>query len=118
MRRNLDLARAILLDIESRGSPNELVDPKIAGHNELEISYHVMLLEDAGLIRAMDRSAIGIFRWSAGALTWSGHELVEYARDEALWDAAKRDVAAAASGGLPFHTLRERLRELVRRGLD
>ena len=118
MQRNLDLIRAILLDIEARGTPTELIDPAVDGYNDLELSYHVMLMEDAGLIRAMDRSAIGIFRWSAGGLTWLGHELAEYVRDDALWEAAKRDVLGAAAGGLPFDVLRDRLRELVTRRMD
>ena len=118
MKRNPDLIRAIILDIEARGTPMELIDPQVDGHNELEISYHVMLLEDAGLIRAMDRSAIGIFRWSAGALTWQGHELAEYLRDDELWEAAKRDLLDATAGGLPFDLLRDRLRSLVTRRLD
>lgn len=118
MKRDLDLVRAILLDVEARGTPLDLIDPEIDGYNELEISYHVMLLEDAGLIRAMDRTAIGIFRWSAGALTWRGHELVEYLRDDALWETAKRDVIAGAGGGLPFDVMQDRLRELISRRLD
>ena len=73
---------------------------------------------DAGLIRALDRTAIGIFRWSAGALTWRGHELVEYMKDDDLWSAARDDVATAAGGGLPFDALLERLRSLVSRRLD
>lgn len=118
MKRNLDLVRAILLDVEARGTPLELIDPEVDGFNELEISYHVMLLEDSGLIRAMDRTAIGIFRWSAGALTWRGHELLEYLRDDALWQTAKSEVLVAAGDGLPFDVLQERLRELVSRRLD
>lgn len=118
MKRDLDLIRAILLDIEARATPSELIDPKVDGHNDLEVSYHVMLMEDAGLIRATDRSAIGIFRWSAGSLTWLGHELAEYLRDEALWETAKRDAIEATVGGLPFEVLRDRLRELVRRRID
>ena len=118
MKRDLDLVRAILLDIEARGTPLELIDPEIDGHDELAISYHVMLLEDAGLIRAMDRTAIGVFRWSAGALTWRGHELVESFRDDALWESAKADVAMAAAGGMPFEVIVLRLRELIQRRLD
>ena len=118
MKRNLDLVRAILLDVEARGTPLEFIDPQVDGFNELEISYHVMLLEDAGLVRAMDRTAIGIFRWSAGALTWRGHELVELFRDDALWEKAKAEVHVAAGEGLPYDVLEARLRELVSRKLD
>ena len=117
MKRDLDLVRAILLDVETRATPLELIDPEVDGYNELEVSYHVMLLEDAGLIRAMDRTAIGIFRWSAGALTWRGHELAEYMKDDELWEAAKNDVGTATGGGLPFDALLERLKELVGRRL-
>jgi hypothetical protein len=118
MKRDLDLVRAILLDVEARGTPLDLIDPEVEGYNALQVSYHVMLLEDSGLIRAMDRTAIGIFRWSAGALTWRGHELVEYIRDDALWESAKSEVLVAAGDGLPFDVLVDRLRELISRRLD
>ena len=86
----------VMLAVEKSKDPYELVDPKFEGHNETEISYHIALLDDAGLLHGQDRSAIGVFRWSAGALTWAGHEFVEAIRDESVWKEA-RNIADRAS---------------------
>ena len=71
MKRDMELIRKVMLEAEKSKDPFELIDPKFEGHNETEISYHIALLADAGLLHGQDRSAIGIFRWSAGTLTWA-----------------------------------------------
>lgn len=111
MKRDLDLLREILLEVEERGQPNELIDPQVEGRNELEISYHVMLASDAGLIKALDRTAIGVFRWSASYLTWAGHEFLDASRDQAIWKEAKR-AAESAGETVAFDVLKKTLLEL------
>lgn len=116
MRRNLDLVRWILIEVEANSDPFEFVTPAIEGFTEVEVSYHISLMEQAGLISARDRSAIGVYFWGAGQLTFSGHELLESARDEALWHAAKERVEAACGGeifALLHETLLDRQRERV-----
>ena len=90
-----------MLAAEKNKDPYELVDPKFEGHNETEISYHIALLDDAGLLHGQDRSAIGVFRWSAGALSWAGHEFVEAARDEAPTEPALNGVGNRAQRAAP-----------------
>ena len=100
-----------MLEAEKTKDPNELVDPKFEGHNETEISYHIALLDDAGLLHGQDRSAIGVFRWSAGTLTWAGHEFVEAIRDDGVWQEALA-IVAKSGGGVVFVT--QNLDELAR----
>lgn len=97
-----------MLAAENTEDPNELVDPKFDGYNETEVSYHIALLDDAGLLHGQDRSAIGVFRWSAGTLTWAGHEFVEAVRDDAVWQEALA-VTAKAGGGVVFEVLQKAL---------
>ena len=85
MMRDMELIRQILLQVEANDDPQDLVDPVVAGRSEQEISYHVKLAQQAGLVDALDRSAIGIFRWSANRLTWAGHEFLNSSKDEHLW---------------------------------
>lgn len=119
MKRNMQLIRMVMLAAEKNKDPYELVDPKFEGHNETEISYHIALLDDAGLLQGQDRSAIGVFRWSAGALSWAGHEFVEAARDEAVWKEAL-DIAGNSDNGAVFEVLQKALIQVLekRAGLE
>ena len=119
MKRNMELIRKVMLAAENIKDPYELVDPKIEGHNETEISYHIALLDDAGLLHGQDRSAIGVFRWSAGVLTWKGHEFVESVRDEKVWKEALA-IAEKAGGGAVFELLDKALATVLakRAGLE
>jgi hypothetical protein len=119
VKRDMELIRMVMLAAEKTKEPNELIDPKFDGHNETEISYHVALLDDAGLLHGQDRSAIGVFRWSAGALTWAGHEFVEAIKDESAWKEALA-ITAKAGGGTVFEILQKALRQVLekRAGLD
>ena len=119
MKRNMQLIRMVMLAAEKNKDPYELVDPKFEGHNETEISYHIALLDDAGLLHGQDRSAIGVFRWSAGALSWTGHEFVEAIRDEAVWKEAM-DIAGNSDNGAVFDVLQKALIQVLekRAGLE
>ena len=112
MQRNVDLIRSILLAVETNADPSEFVTPKIDGFSEVEVSYHIALMEEAGLISARDRSAIGVYYWSAGQLTFAGHEFLECSRDEAIWSHAKEQISRA-SGGLSFEVLRRVLVDAI-----
>ena len=50
MKRDMDLIRNILLAIEEKGPPLGIVDIDLPGHTAEEISFHVVLLRDAGLV--------------------------------------------------------------------
>ena len=119
MKRDMELIRMVMLEAEKSQDPYELIDPKIEGHNELEISYHLALLDDAGLLHGKDRSAIGVFRWSAGPLTWAGHEFVDAVRDESVWKEALA-ITAKSSDGTVFELLKKALMTVLekRTGLE
>jgi hypothetical protein len=115
----MELLRMVMLAAEKSKDPYELVDPKFEGHNETEISYHIALLDDAGLLHGQDRSAIGVFRWSAGALTWAGHEFVEAIRDDSVWKEALA-INAKSGDGMVFEILNKALMQVLekRAGLE
>lgn len=119
MKRDMELIRKVMLAAEKTKEPNEVIDPKFEGHNETEISYHIALLDDAGLLHGQDRSAIGVYRWSAGALTWAGHEFVEAVKDENVWKEALA-ITAKSGEGTVFEILRKALMQVreKRAGLE
>ena len=95
MRRDFDLARTILLAIEANEDATGhgwITLGKINGYSQEQVSYHVRLLNQAGLIEAINLSDNLGFRWEPIGLTWQGHEFLDSARDETLWKEAKRQL--------------------------
>ena len=85
----------------------------IADHTDQEISYQVMLLNEAKLIEAIDLSDMDGPKWKPLRLTWEGHEFVEASRDENAWQEAKR-IMAEKGGGFVFELGKKLLIELVK----
>lgn len=102
MKRDLDLIRSLLIHFEEKCSPPGIVDTSqaiIGGYSPYEISYHVGLLVDAGLITTGDSRVFGqIPSYAVKGLTWAGHEFLDASRDPKNWEKAKgimRDVGSA-----------------------
>ena len=116
MKRDMDLARAILLALED--SPDVAGGQAITvdGVSDLEVSYHVKLLHDAGLIEAFDFSDQSDFKWVPQRLTWDGHEFLEAARSETIWIKAKQLVTDRV-GGISFDVLKAVLVDLAKKAV-
>jgi DNA-binding transcriptional ArsR family regulator len=76
MKRDLDLACQILAHLENdpNADGNGCAEVQIEGREEREISYHVMLLYEDGLVDAQDASDGDGLRWMPMRLTSAGHE--------------------------------------------
>ena len=92
MKRDMDIARNILFAIADCNDPWGPRELHIEGSSDQEVSYHIKLLYQAGLIEAEDASSMGPdgFSWHAGSLTWDGHEFIEAARDDNRWNRTKK----------------------------
>lgn len=116
MKRDMDLARQILMDVEEckECTGHGWVQLNIDGRSKDEIAYHVMLLHEAGLIEARDviHSGPDGFNWFPKRLTWAGHEFLDAAREEGLWQRAK-NIAKEKAGGLSFDVLKAILLKLA-----
>jgi len=109
MKRDMDLARQILINIElCDDDPNGWIEVNIPDRTKLEISYHIMILAEAGLIEAEDLCSFGDFDYRAKRLTWDGHEFLDAARSDSLWERAKRETLKQ-TGGLAFDILKAAL---------
>jgi uncharacterized protein DUF2513 len=117
MKRDMDLIRQILLRIETEGTDDKRLFLKIEGYSEGEISYHVKLLAEAGLIRAMDmeRGVLGSIWWPI-SLTWNGHDFLDAARDDTNWNKAKSLVGAKVASA-SFEVFKAVLSELAKSAL-
>ena len=88
MKRDIDLSRQLLLDIEARGSDCSVSVLRTTAEHDAEerARYHLRLLVDGGYLKEVDRTANGV---PCLRLTDAGHELIELCRSEARWREAK-----------------------------
>jgi hypothetical protein len=115
-KRDMDLIRKILFDVESQPSKMGWYDPHIENKTEEDISYHVQLAQDAGLIEAIDLSTLDGPCWRPVRLTSQGHDFIEAACNETFWKQAKQNVLQK-TGSLTVETLKIALAELLRRAV-
>ena len=89
MKLDTDLVRQILLAVEEFPFDGSFHDVEVEGRTENEISYHVMLLHEAGLIEALDLSSQDGVCWKPQRLTYHGHQFLDAARSDTVWQKAK-----------------------------
>jgi Hypothetical protein (DUF2513) len=94
MKRDMDLVRQVLIKMEEHEHGNIVGNFEIDGYSEEQIGYHCYLLDQAGLIHAIDMSSDDDESPCAmpRCLTWSGHEFIENAKNENNWLQAKAAV--------------------------
>jgi hypothetical protein len=86
MKRNMDLIRLILLNVEGE----ESVD--LSAYNGEQVNYHTKLLYDAGFIDGVDASTISGWEILDPTLTWEGHDFLDVARNENVWSESMRQI--------------------------
>lgn len=100
MKRDDDLVRKLLLDMEASPNPDFLFAVTISmSPEDRKTLYHLRLLVDAGFLVESGRNG-GVFR-----ITNSGHDFLAAIRDEASWGKVKR--ASGALGQVGLGVMRE-----------
>ncbi len=119
MKRDMDLVRSILLKIEASEDDRRagIKLGSVEGHSAVEVSYHVKLLAQAGLIEAKHLSTFDTSKWVPRQLTWAGHEFLDAARDANLWERAKCTVLKQ-TGGLSLEVLKSVLIKLAKQAVE
>lgn len=117
MKRDMELIRKILfaaekLSVEESGGTTL----EIEGYDQQIVSYHVMLLEEAGLIKGIDMSGVSNISWFVDRLTWDGYEFLEASRNEQIW---KRTITTITNkgGGLVFEVLKQVLINTIKEAI-
>ena len=119
MNRDMDLVRKILLAVEKEDGFDNDWRPEIDVYSVEEIAYHLEIMKDAGLL------VVDVHRFMGGDLplihlkrmTWEGHEFLDAARNEPLWNQATEEVLKP-TGGLVFEILKAYLLKLVEQALE
>ncbi len=85
MKRDMELIRALLLDLE------EDEESDLSHWSEEQLLYHMVLLIEAELVHGSYTDGENGIPVSACALrlSWSGHEFLDSARDTTVWAKAK-----------------------------
>ena len=119
MKRDMDLVRDILLDVETKGQPTvgeQTIDIAIEGREIEEVQYHLWLLVEAGLIDAHLTTNPQVHtptRVRLRRLTWQGHEFLDTIRDPEIWKKTKQGTAAA--GGFTLDLLKNLATGFIRK---
>lgn len=117
MKRNMELVRKILFALEEaeHGFVNGV---KIDGYSDEQVGYHAYLMMEDGLIRATDLTALCSKSPEArpSGLTSKGHEFLDAARSETVWNKAMAKVKDAG-GCVTLTALTGLLKKLVEQQL-
>lgn len=92
MKRNKELIRLILLELESRDTEGwvDLAEESTLtnqGFTKEEIWYNSLLLGEAGLAeyQALHEGAVPVEEVILGNLTMQGHDVLDHIRDDSIW---------------------------------
>ena len=89
MKRDMELCRNILLEIESSQS-EKIYGFHIKDYSDEMVRYHCNLLREHGLITKSSEDILG--ELIVGNLTWEGQDFVEKIHDDTIWNRTKETI--------------------------
>ena len=116
MKRDMDLVRKILFAVEE--SEDENIELDRLSDDQDRVYRHVELMHECGLVVADiipggDGPVERILLCQVKRLTWKGHDFLDKARDESIWEKAKR-ICIEKTGGLALAALDSVLTKLIK----
>ena len=101
MKRNMDLVRLILLEIENIYQSTAIYNLTIDGYDAEMIAYHCKIIHEAGLISDYKAQYADnkLYGFGVGSLTWDGNDFLDKIRDDSQW---KKIKDAITEKGLPM----------------
>jgi hypothetical protein len=114
MKRDQDLIRDILLRVEA-GDAKTRVDLHFEGRDQREVMYNAGLLHQSKWVKGYDFSSTdrSDLDYALYDLTPEGHEFLEVARSESIWNQAKNQVKPL--GGVTLDILKSVLTEIMKK---
>lgn len=111
MQRDLDLVRQILLAVEAKPTANaSALD--MPGYSDEQVTYHIRIMLQAGLLEVLNQTTDQAERYAPTSLTWAGHEFLDLARSDTLWEKAKTMLLRIA-GALSLAGITQTLKTLI-----
>ena len=107
MKRDMDLVREILLEIEKSYVSTAIRDLHIDGYDMETIAYHCKILHEVGFISDYKAQYADnkLYRFGVGSLTWEGNDYLNKVRDNTVWQKTK-DVIKDKGLPLVFDTIK------------
>jgi len=120
MKRDMDLVREILLDLNRREEYESLPSAdsyQLREYSQAAVAYHLQIMREAGLVAFPDLHPGSVGRARRATLTWDGHEFVDQIRDPSKWSRVKA-IVEERTGSVTYHGLNVMLRRLTQMALD
>src|SRR5579859_2130968 len=112
MRLDPDLVRDILIEMEEQPPEPQPLNRvtkwypvAFEGRSKEEISEHVKLMAEAGLIEALKLPEQGGMFWYPIRMTWHGHEYLASVQAETVY-AKTKEIASKAFGSVTIETIK------------
>jgi DNA-binding HxlR family transcriptional regulator len=112
MKRDMDLVRKILFNVESQEKQGS--DIEIEGCDPDTLRLHLRLMEEAGLLHKVTITSGSM---SCMRLTWAGYDFLEAARNDTRWNRAKT-IVIEKTGSLTVDALSGVLKALIKSAID
>jgi hypothetical protein len=108
MKRDMDLVRRILLQVEEADEEALTSRPlDIEGYDGATVARHVEIMQEANLVDAHVMRADGVPPYAARVfrLTWQGHDFLEATRNDTIW-AKTKSFVVERGGGASFEVIK------------
>jgi hypothetical protein len=94
MKRDMELIRKLLFNIEENHRDFSLNGIALEGYDTETLGYHCELLYEAGLVSEYNPvlTGAGLLDFFVGGITWQGHDYLELIRDDDVWEKTKAQV--------------------------
>ncbi|MCY4429487.1 MAG: DUF2513 domain-containing protein, partial [Rhodospirillales bacterium] len=119
VKRDMDLIRGILLEVEAAEPGKFIRYPECGkGHPQRVVAEHMELLADEGLVEA------NITHLGAGPvciikrLTMAGHDWLDVARDPILWNRAKQQITESKLESVSLEVMKNVLTALAQQAIS
>jgi len=101
MKRDMDLVRKILLEIEKLHISYDLLNLSIDDYDMYTVAYHCQIMYEHGFLSSYKPISVngGISGFRVGGLTWEGNDFLEKIRDNSVWHKTKETIKEK---GLPL----------------
>ena len=118
MRRDIDLCRHILIEIESWDTTQIPKQIRLDGYSKDQTGYHAWLLAEEGMVVGVDVTSLGdsVRQFAPRSLTYRGHDFLELGRNETRWQKAKARVLKVG-GPITSDIMMSLLRNLAARAV-
>lgn len=119
MKRDWDTIREILLEVEKLEPTQQLRLSDFDDERAYEVSYHVQLMAEFGLIDATISATIGpqAKQFFVSGMTWEGHEFLDAVREKSTWSKVKT-VIREKGGVMTFEVIKATATGLIKAAIS